>query len=197
MYKNKILRVVLFFFSFVFILFGYAVICSAEAPGASDFQNQLDGSGMNVKDEIKNAVKEQNSIKAGIQEQLGAAAGQQGANFGAKQDPRTITARIIRTALGILGTIFLILVLYAGFLWMTAAGNEDSITKAKKLLYQGVVGLAIILSAYGITLLVFRLVQGQPPDKNYIIDNPANWCSGSNCPSMPVFQCYEDGTCTQ
>ena len=81
--------------------------------------------------------------------QLGAAAGE--ANLSTSVDPRYIAANIIRVVLGILGTVFLVLAVYAGFLWMTAAGEEDKISKAKKLLYDGVIGLAVILSAYAVS----------------------------------------------
>lgn len=94
--------------------------------------------------------------------QLGAAAGAEGANLsGGQTDPRIIIARVIRAAMGVLGTIFFVLTIYAGFLWMTAGGEEDKITKAKKLLYDGVIGLAIILTAYSITWFVIRVVLGQ------------------------------------
>ena len=87
--------------------------------------------------------------------QLGAAA-EGGGNPNTPADPRLIMANIIRIALGVLGTIFLVLVVYAGFLWMTAGGEEDKIEKAKKLIYNGVVGLVIILSAYAISYFVFE-----------------------------------------
>ena len=93
--------------------------------------------------------------------QLGKTAGAEGANLsGGNVDPRVVVARIIRVAMGILGTIFVILTLYAGFLWMTAGGEEDKISTAKKLLYQGVIGLAIIFTAYGITVFVLRVGLG-------------------------------------
>lgn len=76
----------------------------------------------------------------------------------ASTDIRVIIAQIIRVALGFLGLIFLVLTLYAGFLWMTSGGNEQKISDAKGLLVNGVIGLAIILSAYGITLFVMRLL---------------------------------------
>ncbi len=63
-------------------------------------------------------------------------------------------ARIIRVALGFLGIIFLVLILYAGFMWMTAAGNEEKISTAKKIMTAAIIGAAIILSAYAITYFV-------------------------------------------
>jgi hypothetical protein len=115
-----------------------------------------------------------------IQRQLGAAAGSQGANMGQPSDPRYIVAIIIRAVLGLLGTIFLVLTIYAGFLWMTAAGNEDKVTKAKKLLFDGVIGIAIILTAYSITWLAFRIALGVP-------DNPFAPGSYLTVPSETIY----------
>ncbi len=69
-------------------------------------------------------------------------------------DPRVTTAKLVRTALSLLGTVFLVIVLYGGYLWMTAGGNEDRVGDAKKWIFSGVIGLAIILSAFGITTFV-------------------------------------------
>ncbi len=40
-------------------------------------------------------------------------------------------AIIINIALGFLGIVGVILIMYSGFKWMTAQGNEDEVTKAK------------------------------------------------------------------
>lgn len=63
-------------------------------------------------------------------------------------------AEIIKVVLGFLGIIFLVLIIYAGFLWMTAAGNEERIKKAKDIMIAAVIGVAIILAAYAITVFV-------------------------------------------
>lgn len=73
-------------------------------------------------------------------------------------DIRVIIANIIRAALGLLGIICLVLMLYAGYLWMTSGGNEEQIGSAKRILTNAVIGLAIILSAYTIVLFVMRLL---------------------------------------
>jgi len=72
------------------------------------------------------------------------------------KDPRTIAMNVIRIAFGFIGTIFLGLTLYAGYMWMTAGGEEEKVTKAKSLLTQAVIGLGIILLSYSITLFVMR-----------------------------------------
>lgn len=78
-------------------------------------------------------------------------------------DPRVIAARIVRAALGFVGIIALGIVLYGGFVWMTSAGNEEKITKAKKILTNGVIGLVIIAMAFGITQYVINTLLGITP----------------------------------
>lgn len=62
-----------------------------------------------------------------------------------------VISDIIKVFLSFLGVIFIVLIIYAGFMWMTAAGAEDKITKAKTTLAAAIIGLAIILAAYAIT----------------------------------------------
>ena len=86
------------------------------------------------------------------------AAGEKGAGFAAPVDPRDTVFLIIRYALGLLGFVFLLLTLYAGFLWMTAGGDESKIETAKKILTASVIGLAIILLSYGFTVLILKIL---------------------------------------
>ena len=61
---------------------------------------------------------------------------------------------LINVLLGLLGIIFLVLVIYAGFLWMTAGGDEKAVAKAKSIMITAVIGLVILLSAYAISSFV-------------------------------------------
>jgi hypothetical protein len=74
-------------------------------------------------------------------------------SLGTKALTATI-AQIINVAMGLLGMIVVVLILAGGFLWMTAAGDSGKIDKAKSLIFGGVIGLAIILSAYAIAQFV-------------------------------------------
>ncbi|MFA6410026.1 MAG: hypothetical protein WCW26_00410 [Candidatus Buchananbacteria bacterium] len=66
---------------------------------------------------------------------------------------RTI-AEIIKIVLGFLGVIFLVLIIYAGMLWMTSAGNDEKVKTAKDIIIAATIGLAIVLAAYAITFFV-------------------------------------------
>ncbi|OGL74144.1 hypothetical protein A3F28_00230 [Candidatus Uhrbacteria bacterium RIFCSPHIGHO2_12_FULL_57_11] len=82
------------------------------------------------------------------------------AGFGAEIDPVVIVGNAINVFLSILGVIFLVLTVYAGYLWMTARGDDQQVTKAKDILKAAVIGVAITLSAYAISSFVIsRLVQ--------------------------------------
>lgn len=61
---------------------------------------------------------------------------------------------IIKAVLATVGTIFLVLTIYAGILWMTASGNEEQIAKSQGIIKAAIIGLFITMSAYAITAFV-------------------------------------------
>ena len=69
-------------------------------------------------------------------------------------DPREIAANVINVILGFLGIIAVVIILLGGFKWMTAGGNEEKVEEAQKLLKSGIIGLIIILAAWGIASFV-------------------------------------------
>lgn len=69
--------------------------------------------------------------------------------------PQTI-GNIVKIILSLLGLLFVLMAIYAGFLWFTSGGNEDQIGKAKDILKNAIIGLIIVISAYSITLFVLR-----------------------------------------
>lgn len=92
-------------------------------------------------------------------------------------DIRITAARIIRNFFGLLGIVAVVIILYGGFLWMTSQGEEAQIDKAKKVIINGVIGLAIMLMAVAITqFIITRLLYatgayggpGGPPGAGYI-----------------------------
>lgn len=79
-------------------------------------------------------------------------AGSKAAGYGTTApDPRITVANGVKIFLSILGTVFVVLTVYAGFLIFTAAGSEEKVTQAKGIIVTSVIGLIIILSAYSIT----------------------------------------------
>ncbi len=69
-------------------------------------------------------------------------------------DPTVAVTQIVQWVLSFVGVLFLILMIYGGFTWMTSNGNQETIQKAQKIVGSAVVGLIIVLSAYAITLFM-------------------------------------------
>jgi hypothetical protein len=65
-----------------------------------------------------------------------------------------VIGTVINTVLAVLGIIFLTLTVYAGYMWMTAGGDEGKVEKAKETISRSVIGLVIVLAAYAITYFV-------------------------------------------
>ncbi len=74
------------------------------------------------------------------------------------RDIRETIARIIKIVLGILGIIVTLIIIYGGWMWMTAGGNVQRVDTAKKILMNGVIGLLIIVLAYAITVWIFNII---------------------------------------
>jgi hypothetical protein len=82
-------------------------------------------------------------------------------------DIRVIIARIIRIILGFLGILAVGLIIFAGWIWMTSAGNEEKIGQAKKILTNAVIGLIIVLSAFAITSYILNQLMGVGNGNNF------------------------------
>lgn len=65
-----------------------------------------------------------------------------------------IVGTFVKAFLSILGIIFLILMIYSGYHWMTAHGDDQKVTKAKDTLREATIGLVIVVGAYAITQFV-------------------------------------------
>lgn len=82
------------------------------------------------------------------------------AKIPAKDSLPKIIGKVIGVVLSIVGVILVIIVIYSGFLWMTAGGNDDQVKKAKSWLTNAVIGLIIALAAYSITSFVIDRIGG-------------------------------------
>ena len=75
-------------------------------------------------------------------------------------DLASIVGIVMQTFLSLLGIIFIVLIVYAGYNWMTAGGSEDKVALAKNTLTRALIGLIIIIAAYAITYFVFGSLPG-------------------------------------
>ncbi|MFH1766520.1 MAG: pilin [Patescibacteria group bacterium] len=71
-------------------------------------------------------------------------------------DVRVIIGRIIKGALGVSGTLAFLMIIYGGFLWMTAMGKPEQVDKGKKVLTWTILGLVLVAAAYVLTTAVFN-----------------------------------------
>ena len=82
------------------------------------------------------------------------------AGFSTTMETENIVATVIELVLGFLGIIFVILMIFSGYQWMTAAGNEEQVKKATARIKNAVIGLIIVVFAYAITAFVFKNLSG-------------------------------------
>ena len=69
-------------------------------------------------------------------------------------DPKEMAVSVVKYLMTFLGIIAVVVILYGGFMWMTASGNEDRVDKAKKIIIAGAIGLVVVLAAYAIVNFV-------------------------------------------
>jgi len=67
---------------------------------------------------------------------------------------------VIQTVIGLLGLVFIILIIIAGFKWMMANGNEEEVKKALRIIKESIIGLIIILSAWTLWTFIFQKLIG-------------------------------------
>jgi hypothetical protein len=73
-------------------------------------------------------------------------------------DPQVLIGLIIKSALGLVGSIALIFFIIGGFTWMTAQGKSDQVKKGRETLVWATIGLIVIFSAYAILSFFFTKI---------------------------------------
>ena len=135
--------------AFVFAPLAQAAGCLPNGGCFSPWQTCVNGECQDVK-------TEENVTKKGLQGALGLIN-----IFGTKagfpetnDEPEVVVGKIIQGALVVIGVIFGILIVYAGYLWMIARSNEEMIKKAIETLQTAVIGFIVVVGAYAITSYV-------------------------------------------
>jgi len=80
-------------------------------------------------------------------------------------------AALVKALLSLIGIVFVALIIYGGFLYLTSGGGEDKIKKAKSTLKNSVIGLVIVLCGYSIAYFIASQLEspgtgGGPPPFN-------------------------------
>ncbi|MBI2637141.1 MAG: hypothetical protein HYW81_03030 [Parcubacteria group bacterium] len=65
-------------------------------------------------------------------------------------------AAVINILLGFAGVVAVIFIIYAGFRWITASGNEEQVKEARGNIRNAVIGLVVIFLAFVITNFVTK-----------------------------------------
>ncbi len=81
-------------------------------------------------------------------------------NQTAPSDVPTMLGNIIGTVLSLIGVIFFILMVYGGFLWMTAHGDAGQVDKGKETIIAAVIGIIVISASYALTTFIFNATAG-------------------------------------
>jgi len=72
-----------------------------------------------------------------------------------------IIGNIIEVLLGFVGVLFLVMIIYGGFTWMTAGGDTNKISKAKDTIIKATIGIVIIMSSYAIVYTIIKQLSGE------------------------------------
>lgn len=89
---------------------------------------------------------------------------------------------VINAFLAVVGVLLLTYLLYAGYNWMSAQGDEEKVTKAKDTIQRAIIGLIIIVAAYAISVFVMaRLEAGTLKGGSGAYNSPASQQPGVDC----------------
>lgn len=84
-----------------------------------------------------------------------------------RNDPETIVVNLINWTLGILALIAVVLFLVGGFKVLTSAGNEEKAEGGKKVIISAIIGLLIVMAAWGISLYAVSILAGVTGTSTY------------------------------
>jgi uncharacterized membrane protein YjfL (UPF0719 family) len=73
-----------------------------------------------------------------------------------------LIGNVLNVALGIVGSLALVMFIYGGFVWMLAAGNEQAVEKGKNILMWAAIGLVVIFASYSLVRFVINAITQSP-----------------------------------
>ena len=73
---------------------------------------------------------------------------------------RQLALTIVNFFLTFLGLIAVVMIIYGGFLYVSAAGNQEKIESAKKIIMYAVIGIVVILLSFAIVNTVLTAGTG-------------------------------------
>jgi len=76
-------------------------------------------------------------------------------------NPAVLIGFIIKAILGIIGGVTLVMMVYGGFQWLTAAGNEEKIKNGTQTMLWAGIGLVLVFSSYVLAQTVMNIISGK------------------------------------
>ncbi|MBP6942482.1 MAG: IPT/TIG domain-containing protein, partial [Candidatus Buchananbacteria bacterium] len=131
-------------------------------------------------------------VPALAQDNFGTSQGSFGVLQGTDLTLREGIVLVVQWLLGFLGVVAVLVMLYGGWIWMKAGGSADEVTRAKRIIIQGLIGLVIILSAFAIVAMIFRTTSEFLNGGDTCTPGETRSCSSGGC-SGGVRTCDADG----
>lgn len=93
------------------------------------------------------------------------------------QNPKVsdILGTIINSALGVLGGLALLMLVWGGFQWLTSAGSPERITKGTQTMLWAVIGVILVLASYMVVSTFTNLLTGRTA-----VTGPSNSGTGTS-----------------
>ncbi len=76
-------------------------------------------------------------------------------------NPSQIIGLIIKSALGVIGGLALVMMVWGGFQWLTSAGNPDKVKKGSSTMIWAIVGLVLALGSYVLVSTILNFLAGR------------------------------------
>lgn len=140
--KIKLL-IVLMFLGFVFGAMPVKALTDSNTPTASSTNNQ------------SQTGTEREPVKL-----INPLGGTKANPAGTIRTPQALIGKIIQALLGVIGSLALVMFIFGGFLWMTSAGNPESVKKGRDILLWATLGMVIVFSSYALVRFLLAGVLG-------------------------------------
>ncbi len=72
-----------------------------------------------------------------------------------------VAGTVVTIIFSVVGTIFFVLMIYGGFVWIKASGRDEEIARAKRIITTSLIGIIVIMGSYAITNFVLDRLAGQ------------------------------------
>jgi hypothetical protein len=174
---KSITKILILIFAFVVIFLGFVIFNEVKAAikcTCPDGRVYEESWGIESEEDCKEVCEafapESQPTEEGVtpeSQPTGGGAGGGGGKYGLeavsglpKGEISDVIIRIVQYVLGLVGVVLFAMLIYGGFMYMTSAGNEEQIKKAKNVLTYAIIGIVIIAMAFLITQFIIGALGG-------------------------------------